>query len=192
VRGEDHGGPVRCLAGDELPQARALTRIERRGRLVEQQHGRLGEQADRDVDALAIAAGERPELVVRALGEPDLRQHARDGGVHVGDLLQSGEQAQVLRDRQLRVDGGLLRDPADLARRARHRAGVRALDAGEDRQQRRLAGAVGADDRHQLARHGGEAHLAQRDPLAVALREAGRGECGRRRSLRRHRCWHDA
>ena len=62
------------------------------------------------------------------------------------DLLEPGEQAQVLRDRQPPVERRLLRHPADLAVRARRPSPASARwIAGEDREQRRLAGAVGAD-----------------------------------------------
>ena len=46
---------------DELPQPLALAGVERRGRLVQQQHGRVGEQPERDVHALAVAARETSE-----------------------------------------------------------------------------------------------------------------------------------
>ena len=64
---------------DELPQALALARVERRARLVEQQHVGLGEQADRDVHALAVAARERAHLVAGALAQVGEVEHAADG-----------------------------------------------------------------------------------------------------------------
>src|SRR5438105_4672899 len=70
-REEDRGAGVRQTA-DELPQALALAWVECGARLVEQQRGRLREQADRDVDALAVAARERRHLVAGALLESRL------------------------------------------------------------------------------------------------------------------------
>ena len=69
--------PPRGEAEDELPQALALARVQRRGRLVEQQHRRVGEQADRDVHPLAVAARERAELVARAVAQAGLLEHPR-------------------------------------------------------------------------------------------------------------------
>ena len=96
--------------------------------------------------------------------EARLLEHPLDGRVGVLDALQPREQAQVLRDGELRVDRGLLRHPADALVRVgallRHRPGVRRPDPAEHRQQRRLARAVGPDDREQLAARDLEAHVA--------------------------------
>ena len=64
-------------------------------------YDRLGEQADRDVDALAIAAGQAPELFAAALAKPGLLEHQRYRSLGVGDPLEPGEQAQVLDHREL-------------------------------------------------------------------------------------------
>ena len=66
--------PVLLEREQELPQPLALARVERRARLVEQQDRRLGQQADRDVHPLAVAAGEDAHLVVGAVLEPGLRR----------------------------------------------------------------------------------------------------------------------
>ena len=95
VRGVDDGRALAREAQDELPQARALARIERGARLVEQQHLGLGEQADRDVHALAVAARERAHLIAargragrsaRASGRPWRagRRSARGGRTGTG------------------------------------------------------------------------------------------------------------
>ena len=73
----------------------------------------LGEQPDGDVDPLLVAAREPPDLLVGAVLEPGLRQHPRHRGLGIGDLLQPGEQPQVLGHRQLGVQRGLLGNPAD-------------------------------------------------------------------------------
>ena len=98
---------------DELPQADPLARIERRRGLVEQQHGGLAQQPDRDVDPLPVALREPGDLVVGAVLEPRLREHPLDGGLRVGELLEPGEQPQVLGHRQLRVERRLLRHPPE-------------------------------------------------------------------------------
>ena len=47
VGGEDDARARRGQSGDEPPQALALARVERGGGLVEQEDGRVGEQARR-------------------------------------------------------------------------------------------------------------------------------------------------
>jgi hypothetical protein len=96
--------------------------------------------------------------------------------------LEPREQAEVLRDRELAVERRLLWDPPDLSTRARDRAGVGALRPREDREERRLAGAVGADHRDQLAAPGLDRHRAQRHPLSEGLDEVAGLEDGGRRA----------
>ena len=72
----------RALAGeaqDELPQALALARVEAGAGLVEEQHVGFGEQADRDVHALAVAARQRADLIVGALVQVGQHEHPLDG-----------------------------------------------------------------------------------------------------------------
>ena len=52
------------------------------------------EQADRDVHALAVAAGEARELLRGALAQAGLLEHPLDRRGGVGDALQAGEQAR--------------------------------------------------------------------------------------------------
>ena len=68
----------------------------------------------------------------------------------------------------------------DLDRAARRRDG-----AGEDLDQRRLAGAVGADQRAHLAGHDGEVGVAQRDEVAVDLGQPDAADEGRVGHVRR-------
>ena len=118
--------------------------------------------------------------------EVGLLEHPRDRRLDVRHLLQPREQAQVLRHRELRVERGLLRDPADLLGRQRDGARARRQRAGEDLQQRRLAGAVGPDDRD-AARRGAAANDTSRSAraLAVALAHPVRAQGGV--GHRRHR-----
>ena len=57
---------------DELPQPLALTGVKRGRRLVQEQRVGLRQQPDADVDALLVAAGQGPDLVVAAVLQPDL------------------------------------------------------------------------------------------------------------------------
>ena len=76
-------------------------------------------------------------------------------------LLQAGEEQQVLLDRQPPVERRLLGNPADFPLGQVDLARVGLGDPGEDREQRRLAGAVGADHRQQLPGLGPEVDSAQ-------------------------------
>ena len=116
--------PRSVSAVDEAPQALALARVQRAGRLVEQQHRRIGEQADGDVHALAVAARQAAELVVRALLQAGLLEHPLDDRVGVLDLLQPREQPQVLRDRELRCRSRSAAGPSRSACRRSGPAGV--------------------------------------------------------------------
>ena len=178
----DHGGSGPGEREDELPQPLALPGIEARGRLVEQQHPGLGDQPDRDVHPLLVAAREGPDLIVASFAEPGLLEHPLDLALDVGGALEASEQAQVLSHRQPAVEAGLLRHPADLVG-SRERARIRAADPGEDREQGGLAGPVGADHRQQLAPGGAERDLAQRRPITEALRQPARLDHGLARLL---------
>ena len=97
----------------------------------------------------------RPTRLVGALAEARLLEHPRDRRARDRRPAPGARTARGSRHRQLRVERRLLRRPADLApaRRGSTRAARSARwTAGDDRQQRRLAGAVGADHRDQLAR----------------------------------------
>ena len=142
---------------------------------------RVAEQPDRDVQPLPVAAGELAGLLVAAeLGQ---LEHPRDPLRR--RLLEPREQLQVLAHGQLRVDRGALRDPArgrqvDLALVGRQAA-------REDLQQRRLAGAVGPDDRHPLAGLEAEGDVAQRGLGPEALADPRRPSSGRGRGRRGRR-----
>ena len=113
VRGEDDAASLAREALDEFPQAFALRGVERRGRLVERQHGRIGKQRQRDVHPLAVAARQSRHALVRALAQTGLLEHPHEGRVGVRDALEAREQAQVLGDSEPRVERRLLRRPAD-------------------------------------------------------------------------------
>src|SRR3954454_15106891 len=156
----------------------ALARIETRAGLVEKQNGRTGEQSDGDVDALLVAAGERGHGVVASLRQSRLAEHLLDGGLDVADPLHVGEEPQVLLDREAAVEPRLLRDPADLAVRALDPARVGLCDAGKDREQGGLAGAVRSQHREQLAGLHLEVDIAEGRALAEGLGETVHFEHG--------------
>src|SRR6185437_10820542 len=52
----DHGDAVAFLLIDQLDHDRAVRRVERGGRLIEEQDRKLGDKSTGDVDALLLAA----------------------------------------------------------------------------------------------------------------------------------------
>ena len=80
--------PSRDQLAQHLPQLDAAARVEAGGRLVEEQHRRRGDQADREVEPPAHAAGVGLHDPVAGVGErepleqvvadaPDVRAWAR-------------------------------------------------------------------------------------------------------------------
>ena len=133
--------------------------VERRERLVEQDHLGVGGQRARQRDPLALAARELVRVGLRAVGEPHELERladalaARGAEAHVGGHVEVREQRALLEDH---ADPPLLRlDPVAVARHEApadpHAPGVGALEARDHAQQRRLARAAGPEQRHQLA-----------------------------------------
>ena len=113
-------------------------------------------------------------------------------GLDVGDLLQAREQAQVLGARRASSRARAAAAPSRPARRSSETVpAVGAERAGEDLQQRRLAGAVGPDDRDQLAAarpRSVTSRSAARVAVALAHPVRAQGGVGHRRHRRRGYC----
>ena len=78
--GDEQDGEIE-FGVDLLQQRQDLRgglRIERRGRLVRQQHLRLGGQRTGDADALLLAAGQFRGIAVALVGEADHREQRLD------------------------------------------------------------------------------------------------------------------
>ena len=147
---------------DELPEPRPLPRVEPDAGLVQQQHRGAREQADRDVDPLLVAAGEPSDDVTPPLPQSGQLEHLLDRRARLLVLLQAGKQQQVLLHRQPPVERRLLRHPAHVPVGRADLSLVRLDGPGQDREQGRLAGPVGTDDRDKLPRLGSEVDPPQR------------------------------
>ncbi len=150
-----------------LAQVHAQGGVEGGERLVEQDHGRRGRQGAGQGDALLLAAGELVGPAAAVPGQAHQRQHLLDAIAAAapcgGGESQPARQpvGDVLRHGEVREEGALLGDDADIALLGAHeRAGaghqplpqvdgarVGAVEAGEDAQQRRLAAARRAEHR---------------------------------------------
>ena len=185
----------RHAAGPQAPHDREqpldLVRGEGRGRLVEDQHAGLDRQRLRDLDQLLI--GHRQATDRRAGVEMDVELlEQRLGRASRGAPVEDPEPPRrsvadedVLGDRQVREEARLLVDdrdterpgvggPVDLRRLAiqKDRPAVGLVDAGQDLDQRALAGAVLADQGVDLAGQEGERDVVERLGRREALRDA--------------------
>ena len=104
--------PRAAQRGHALPQAPPLVGVERRGRLVEQQHLRVAEQRDGEVQPLAVA--DREVRARRGLaGQLERLEQPLGRRARVVLALEPREQLQVLARGQAPVLRGPLRRPAD-------------------------------------------------------------------------------
>src|SRR5690606_25068867 len=167
----DHQRHARELQQRILERTQRL-HVEIVGRLVEQQHVAALQQRLGQVQTAALTAGERADqlLLVRALEVETADVGARldldtvdveDVGT-AGDLLE--HRVVALQRRAALVDIGQLHGGAedDLA-------GVRLLLARDHLEQRRLAGAVGADDADDGAVGDDQREIVDQQPVAEAL-----------------------
>ena len=175
---------------DRLDQAEDLLHHDRhqaeRG-LVEDDQARLGHQAAGDRQHLLLAAAHRARQLVAPLGQPrEQRKGPVDQRPDRGSRLDVRTELQVLHHRHLREHQASLghqRDAAayhDVAGRAGERlareadvAALRCQHAGNHAHRGRLAGAVGAQQRHDLARPHAQRDVAHRGRPVVGEGEAG-------------------
>ena len=201
--------PASREVADDREQAVAGGDVERRGRLVEDQDLRVAHE--RAHDAARLTVGERELLdghvrgrrrgraarrasacaraafsrardarAPRAVGaEPDVVEHR--AGLGDEDLLEDRDDAAALRLARRPDRRDELAVELDLA-------GVRGVDAAEDLDQRRLAGAVLADERVDLAGAQLEGGVADRLGRAERLGDVGDAQERRRPAIARRPC----
>ena len=194
VRGQEGGRAVGADGVDQdVQELAAGQRIEAGQRLVEQEDRRPHPQRERQSDLRLLAAGQ----LVGAGGERDVEiVEPAAGDPRVEPRPERLGQHHVLVDGQLAVERRRLRDVADpLDRATAVLPGVDAVDgqvalgrsfeADPRLEQRRLAGAVGPDERGDAAIGDLEIDVAERPVAApVALADVVRLQDGHRRSLR--------
>ena len=184
LRREQGGHPARHELVDEVPHRVATARVEARGGLVEEQHGRLADEAHRDVEPTAHAARVGARCSVTGVGELEPLEQLTGAGAGVAALLveQAPDVLEVLEAGESFVDRGVLPGESDTrpsAARVLHH--VDAVDEGGARvglQERRedahrggLAGAVGAQHAEHRRAFDGEVDPAQRLGGTESLRE---------------------
>jgi hypothetical protein len=151
------------------------------------------QECAREFDAAAIAAGELRGLVMGAFGKSEPRKLLFDMGLCHGawDSMQAGVKEEVGGDGKLEVEGRLLKDDTEPRQRrdrvARHvvahhfdASGIGCEQAGEQLEQRGLAGAVWAEQGDELSGLGYETHAIHGANRPVAFDYAVEQQ-GRRR-----------
>ena len=199
VRDQHAGGASAVdLAREQLQHDIGGVRIEIAGRLVGQHERRPVHQRARDRDALQFAAGKLTWHARLASGQPDFveqRSRARVPLVR-SDAEQHQRQRNVLHDRQVRQDVESLEHEAELRssqQRARgvfeprdvgafdlDSAGLRAVESGDQVEQRRLAGTGFADDRDVFAAADVERERVEHGPRHRSAWSARRSAASRR------------
>ena len=183
VRDEDDR-PVVALLLDHPEHQLGQVGRERRGDLVEQQHVGLDRQRTGQVDDAERGERQPPREARQAqVPETQLVQPVAER------LQRCRGEPQVVADVEIRDDRGLLVDghepvAARVGRRVRHAlaapdddpAAVRRDRAGQDLDERALAGAVGAHQRVDLAGSDRQRRVVERDHGAVRLGDVGRLE----------------
>ena len=182
---EDDGRPGRRERLDDLPQLLPAARVEPGRRLVEEHHGWHRDEAEREVEPPAHAAGERRDPAPAVVREVDEVEQLRGPGpgAAAGQPCEAGDDAEVLLRGEGVVDRrGLPREaePAadlvpladDVEARDPRRAGVRDEQGGEDADRRRLARAVRAEEGAHGAGRDDEVEAGERLVVAVGLAQA--------------------
>src|SRR2546427_4244795 len=167
-----------------------------RRRLVEQEERRPREERVGDRELLLHAARERAGGPPGEGGEPRAREQLAGARAELPlhHPVEARREAQVLLHREIAVEAEGLGDVADARLERRHVAAqivaedgcLRGLDLEQPRQraeERRLPGAVGPDDAHDLAPLEHEIDAGERAPGAVALLEAAQPDHGWRYTL---------
>ena len=201
----DHARLGRAEPTDQLEQHLDFGVVERRGRLVHDEHLGVEGERLRDLDHLLAGDGEVLDPLGRVQREPEPVEELLCAPVQgavveedAGAALLAPDE-DVLRDREVGHEVEFLVDDrdAELLRVTRaldrellavqpERAGVGRVDARQQLHEGRLAGAVLADEREHLAVAQVEPHVIERLHSGEALAhsfdvEQGGGGIGRRR-----------
>src|SRR2546423_499363 len=180
VRVEKHGCAPGRQAADDLAHVVPADRIERGGRLVEEDELRLSQQRGAEAEPLLHALGEGAHAIARAVTQPDGVDHGldlvfpararqrRELAVQREHLL-GGEPALVPEKLGKVADVASSPEVADRLAEEPPLARSRPQQAEEELDGGGLAGAVGAEKTEHLAARHGHRETGQRDCTAEAL-----------------------
>ncbi len=172
---KDDPGALAAQAVEQLVELDGGQRVEAHRRFVEQQQARFAEQRLGQAEALAHALRVGFQAPPGCMAEADLFQQARGFGRR--HALEAGEVAQGFRAAELRVEGHVLRQVAELAARLQaprivaedpHAAFAGGQQAEDQLDGGGLAGAVVAEQAEHLAGLQAQVEPAQGGEGAVA------------------------
>ena len=185
--------PLRTRVAQHVPEVTAAARVESRRRLVEEQHGRCGDQARGQVEPAPHAARERLHESRRGVGQLETFEELVGAlfGMPLREVLQATDHDEVLPGTEEPVDTRLLLGDADaLAHRvglgddvvSRDACGARRRDRerGQDADRRRLPRAVVTEEPEYRPGRDVERQVPQRPEVAELLAEPDRGDAGSR------------
>ena len=182
--GEQHGAAGRRAGLDRLPHADPAAGVEPGGGLVQEQHGRPGDERGGEVEPAPHAAGVG---LGRPLGGVDELEPLEQlvGALlrrRLPEVVEPPDHLEILEPGQVLVDGRVLAREADLGPQrggvalhiepgdpGRSRIGLE--QGGEDPHRGGLAGAVGAQQAEHTARAHGEIDAVEGPNRAVRLLE---------------------
>ena len=180
VAGQQHGAAPLGEVAQQAADPGDTVRVEAGGGLIEDQHAWFGDEGLGQAEPLAHPERVGAHPPAGRAGQADGRQHlVHAAGRHPGQVaaIRSGAAGPPGVQR-----GGVQQGAGD-SRRVRQFGepvpgdgglpGVGPGQAGERAQGRGLAGAVGAEEPGNGARHAGERHPVHRDDPPVALAESG-------------------
>ncbi|CAO3437987.1 hypothetical protein [Azospirillum argentinense] len=179
-----HAGPVRPYAVDQLPELPAGERVHARGRLVEDQQVRIVDERAAQAELLLHAAGQLAGGPVEERRQTGALRQVGDAPPSLGVALaeQPSEEVEILGDRQRRVEvlaealrhvgdagahGAAVACPGHAAAQHLDRSLLQGARARHQRQQTRLADAVGADQPRDAPRRNIEADPVDGPDLSV-------------------------
>ena len=175
-RPHDCRATVRAVLDQRADPAGSLG-IEVMRRLVHEEDGGIGDERTGDREALLHPVGVLPDGALGCVGETDMAEQlgrALEGGA-AAKAVQSAEEGEVLEPGDAEVERAVAaRDeadeparlavaPLDLLAEHAHGARARAHEAGEEPQERRLPGAVRAEERLDLAWANREGDAVERE-----------------------------
>ena len=115
LRRQQHGRPARDEPLDRVPEREPAARVEPRGRLVEEQHGRAGDQGGRQVEPAAHPAGVGPHEPAAGVREVELREQLPRAAARVAaaEVVEAADHLQVLEAGEVLVDRRVLAGEPD-------------------------------------------------------------------------------
>ncbi|CAM5343049.1 hypothetical protein SCHAM137S_02343 [Streptomyces chartreusis] len=185
------GGVEDCHAllaepGDALQDRVPALRIDTDGGLVQHQQRRRMHQSGPDVETSAHATRQGVDAIAGPGAEVDEVQHLVDAAFQpaAGQPVEAAEEAEVLADAQVGVEGHVLRDEADellgrtggCAHRSAchvHGPGVGAQETAHHPDRRRLARPVRPEQAVRLARGDAQAHVVDGGTFAEPPDQVG-------------------